>query len=100
MGNPQYRAGATHDVEDDRTSGIYPPPIALENKPFQCPLLVLSSHHLRRRFDVDKIWDDVGEPGKVQSYQIGDISTGHFIVNERPEETGERLRAWLSEWFE
>lgn len=68
--------------------------------PFKCPLLVLSSHHLRRRFDVDRIWENVGEPGKVQSYQIGDASTGHFIVNEHPQETGERLRAWLSEWFE
>ena len=69
-------------------------------RPIQCPLLVLSSIHLRRRFDVDSIWENVGEPGKVHSYQIGDDSTGHFIVNERPQETGERLRAWLSEWFE
>ena len=66
---------------------------------FTCPLLILSSHHLRKRFDVDGIWKSLGVPGKVQSYQIGDETTGHFLVNEKQEETGKRTREWLAENF-
>lgn len=64
----------------------------------QQPLLVLSSVHLRRRFDVDGIWKSLAAPGKVTSLQIGDDTTGHFLVNERQEETGQRTREWLAQF--
>ncbi|KAH8117045.1 alpha/beta-hydrolase [Phellopilus nigrolimitatus] len=98
-----YRAGATHDLADDLASGIDPRKAPGLAKPlFACPLLILSSQHLRARTDVDGIWTALGAPekGMVQSYQIGDASTGHFLVNERQAEVGERTRAWLKEVFE
>ncbi|KAI5120486.1 hypothetical protein M0805_006506 [Coniferiporia weirii] len=97
-----YRAGATHDLQDDIASSISPlaPPTASSLPVFTCPLLILSSYHLRRRFDVDAIWTALGTPGKVKSIQVGDETTGHFLVNERQEETGRHMRAWLSDLFE
>ncbi|TDL24946.1 alpha/beta-hydrolase [Rickenella mellea] len=104
-----YRAGANHDIHDDFTSSINPlshhiptstnPAPAPHPPPFKCPLLILSSHHLRARFDVDAIWFSLGEPGKVQSFQIGNDDTGHFIVNEETEETGKKTTEWLDTFW-
>ncbi|KAH8117046.1 alpha/beta-hydrolase [Phellopilus nigrolimitatus] len=59
-----YRAGATHDLADDLASGIDPRKAPGLAKPlFACPLLILSSQHLRARFDVDGIWTALGVPG-------------------------------------
>ena len=103
----QYRAGATFDVDDDFESGVNPPlpepslsqfpprSASPSSPPFTCPLLVLSSIHLRSRFDVDKIWKELGKPGLVDSFQIGDEGTGHFLVNEAHEETAKRTNEWL-----
>lgn len=51
--------------------------------------------HLRRRFDVDKIWQSVATEGLVTSVKIGRESTGHFLVNEAQEEVGDVTRTWL-----
>ena len=93
----QYRAGATHDVEDDKNSGINPVtrPASEAAPAFKRPLLILYSHHLGRRFDVGGIWRELSHPDKVSVHQVGDETTGHFIVNEKQEETGKRLREWL-----
>ncbi|KAL5532825.1 hypothetical protein ACEPAF_4599 [Sanghuangporus sanghuang] len=92
-----YRAGATHDVDDDKISGINPLTRPATGAPpvFHCPLLILYSHHLGRRFDVGGIWRNLSHPDKVTVHQVGDETTGHFIVNERQAETGELLRDWL-----
>lgn len=96
----KYRAGATHDVNDDIASSINPVEGKVPTGPglIQQPLLILSSVHLRRRFDVDGIWKSLAAPGKVTSYQIGDETTGHYLVNERQEETGQRTREWLAQF--
>ena len=56
---------------------------------------MLSSIHLRSRFDVDEIWKSLGTPESVDSFQIGDSGTGHFLVNEAEGETLERTTEWL-----
>lgn len=96
----KYRAGATHDVNDDIASSINPVEGKVPTGPglLQQPLLILSSVHLRRRFDVDGIWKSLAAPGKVTNYQIGDETTGHYLVNERQEETGQRTREWLAQF--
>jgi len=97
-----YRAGATHDIDDDFASSINPllQGEFISRQAFSCPLLVLSSYHLRRRFDVDAIWLALGKPGMVESYQIGNESTGHFVVNEAQVETGRRTRGWLAAYWQ
>ena len=45
--------------------------------------------------DVGGIWRELSHPDKVSVHQVGDETTGHFIVNEKQEETGKRLREWL-----
>jgi len=91
-----YRAGATHDIQDDIKSSINP--LEETKAVFQCPLLVMYSSHLRRRFDVDRIWTSISKPGVVTSVQIGDEKTGHFLINEKSAETGQRLREWLTQF--
>lgn len=91
-----YRAGASHDIDDDKSSSINP--LEQAKEVFQCSLLVMYSSHLRRRFDVDQIWTSISKPGLVTSVQIGDETTGHFLVNEKQEETGECLRKWLAQF--
>jgi len=86
-----YRAGATIDVDHDREQGIDP---AKEAKAvFKIPVLVLASHHLRRRHDVDGIWKGLVEGDHLQTEQIGQ---GHFLVNEEPEETAKTTVVWLN----
>ena len=91
----QYRAGATIDVDDDRDQGI--DPSTTPKVLFRIPVLSLASMHLCRRFEVEKIWSSLTEIGKHQFYQIGGEESGHFIVNERTEETAKRLSDWLGE---
>ncbi|KIJ43491.1 hypothetical protein M422DRAFT_208618 [Sphaerobolus stellatus SS14] len=87
-----YRAGATHDLVFDLEDGLNPKE---PKRVFKVPILALSSVFLRARLPVDEIWKSVGKEGLVESYQIGDEKTGHFFVNEEPEEVGRRLREWL-----
>jgi len=97
-----YRAGASLDIDDDRASGINPL-LASDTTPpapavFFCPLLVLHSNGLKKRFDVNGIWTSISKPGVVQCYQIGNEKVGHFIVNEAQAETGRRTRDWLTQF--
>lgn len=60
---------------------------------------MLSSVDLRNRFDVDGIWKGLGKPGSVDSFQIGDEGTGHFLVNEAEGETLKRTTEWLDKYW-
>lgn len=84
-----YRAGASidldHDEEDEKAG----------KEAVLCPLLVLSSVHLTRRFDVGEIWKGLSTKG-VKSVQVGDGETGHFLPVEAAKETTEELVTWLS----
>jgi len=99
-----YRAGATIDIEDDIASGVAPESVAGGQKreegqrPFDLPLLVLSSAHLRRRFPVDETWRSLSHSEKIDTYQVGDEGTGHFLVNEEQVVTGLRMREWLRQF--
>jgi haloacetate dehalogenase len=81
-----YRAGATIDRElDEADRG---------RRRIACPVLVLWSgrEELGRWFDVLEVWrgwaDDVrGRP----------LDCGHYLAEERPDETYEELRAFFSE---
>ncbi|KLO19231.1 alpha/beta-hydrolase [Schizopora paradoxa] len=91
-----YRAGASLDIQDDIKSSINPQEQPKEV--FQCPMLVMYSSHLQRRFNVEQVWTSISKPGTVTSIQIGDETTGHFLINEKQEETGQRFREWLAQF--
>lgn len=78
-----YRAGATidlvHDAEDDGR--------------VECGVLALWSAGLGRRYNVGRVWRDLG--GVVEGWQVGDDGTGHFLPLEAVGETASRLLAWM-----
>jgi haloacetate dehalogenase len=78
-----YRAGATIDLvhdERDLASRI------------ACPLLVLWGRHglMHRHFDVLATWRE-----KAADVRGEPLDCGHFLPEERPAETAERLLAFL-----
>jgi haloacetate dehalogenase len=80
-----YRAGATYDFaldEHDRGSQL-----------IQCPVLVLWSakQHYERWFDVLDVWRDWAANVEGEA-----IDCGHYIAEEAPSETYERLRRFLT----
>jgi len=97
-GCEDYRAGATHDIEIDKASGIDPFNLSI-NPIFKLPLLVLYGAPLGSEVDVPGIWTKLTERGKIDVFQIGDEHTSHFFVNEKPEEVGKRMRDWLEKNF-
>ncbi|EJU04409.1 alpha/beta-hydrolase [Dacryopinax primogenitus] len=101
-----YRAGATHDLENDlplleytQALALLPPGAEKPPAPFHIPILSLSSLHLHRSMDVAGIWSALGEESKVRHVSVGDEGTGHFLVNEREEECVSVTREWLALWW-
>jgi len=79
-----YRAGATIDLVHDQADA---------NEPVQCPALVLwSASGIGAAYDVPAIW---GEQARELSGRP--LDCGHFIAEERPEETAAELLAFLAE---
>lgn len=81
-----YRAGATFDLEADRHDRDAGRRIA-------CPVLVLWS----AREDLDPLDPLAVWRRWADDVRGGGLDCGHFLAEERPEETGERLRAFLLE---
>ena len=80
-----YRAGASVDFEHDGAD---------LDKKVQCPLLVLWGKQglMERRFDVLSTWRERAS-GPVIGRALG---CGHFLPEERPEETAEELLGFFS----
>lgn len=67
------------------------------NQPFfHQPILVLYSEHIAYKLDVDKIWTDLGTPGKVATHRFGK-EIGHFLVHEAEDECVEVTCKWLED---
>ncbi len=78
-----YRAGATIDLEHDQAHG----------GGIRCPLLVLwSARGLGSSYDVLSIWR--GQAGDVRGRAL---DCGHFLAEERPDETSAELIAFLED---
>jgi haloacetate dehalogenase len=78
-----YRAGATIDLIHDREDA---------DQPLRCPLLVLwSSRGLGQQYDVELIWRR-----RAADFRGRAIDSGHFIAEERPDETVTELLAFLA----
>jgi haloacetate dehalogenase len=78
-----YRAGATIDLADDKA----------DEAKIGCPLLVLwSAEGLGLSYDVLSIWCE-----HAQTVQGRALDCGHFLAEERPEETSRELVAFLEE---
>jgi haloacetate dehalogenase len=77
-----YRAGATIDLTHDRADGT---------RQLGCPTLALwSASGIGSAYDVPGIWRD-GAP----RFTGRALDCGHFLAEERPQETGEILRSFL-----
>jgi haloacetate dehalogenase len=79
-----YRAGATIDLAHDRADN---------GRRITCPLLVLwSARGIGSSYDVLAIW-----PQQAETVRGGALECGHFLAEERPEETTAELMAFLQE---
>jgi haloacetate dehalogenase len=79
-----YRAGATIDLAHDRVDA---------SEQLQCPLLVLwSASGLGQQYDVEAIWRR-----RAPDFRGRALECGHFIAEERPEDTGAELLTFLAE---
>ena len=78
-----YRAGAGVDLEHDRGD--------IERK-IACPLLVLYGRGLGALYDVPSFWRERAADVREKA-----MDCGHFIAEERPDETTAELLAFLSE---
>jgi haloacetate dehalogenase len=79
-----YRAGATIDLEHDKAD---------EDQAITCPLLVLwSEHGIGSTYDVLAIWRE-----QAHSVRGRALDCGHFLAEERPDETTAELLAFLEE---
>jgi haloacetate dehalogenase len=80
-----YRAGATIDLEHDAAD---------RDRKIACPLLAIwgARSEFLRRFDVLAVWRDRAENVTGRS-----LDCGHFLAEERPEETAAELEAFLSD---
>jgi haloacetate dehalogenase len=77
-----YRAGASIDLRHDGEDA---------DEHVRCPLLVLwSASGLGRHYDVEAIWRR-----RATVFRGRALECGHFIAEERPEETVEELRSFL-----
>jgi haloacetate dehalogenase len=79
-----YRAGATIDLAHDRADA---------HEQLGCPVLVLwSATGLGRHYDVDAIWRS-----RATHLRARPLDCGHFLAEERPEETANELLSFLDE---
>ena len=80
-----YRASATVDLDHDRAD--------LDTR-LRCPLLVLWGAHgaVAQCFDVMALWRE-----RATRLQGRALECGHYLAEERPEETAEALLAFLTE---
>jgi haloacetate dehalogenase len=79
-----YRAGASIDLAHDRASA---------SQRIQCPVLVLwSDRGIGSSYDPLAIWR--GEADEVRGHGL---DCGHFLAEERPEEVGRELVAFLGD---
>jgi haloacetate dehalogenase len=79
-----YRAGATIDLAHDRADA---------HEQLGCPVLVLwSATGLGRHYDVDAIWRS-----RAPHLRARPLNCGHFLAEERPEETANELLSFLDE---
>jgi haloacetate dehalogenase len=82
-----YRAAASIDlVHDEADLG--------EGRKVECPLLALWGGRgvMEGIYDVDAVWREYANDVRGRS-----IDAGHFLPEERPEETVQELRAFLRE---
>jgi haloacetate dehalogenase len=78
-----YRAGATIDLDHDRADA---------DRPVECPTLALwSAAGLGRAYDVADIWRR-----RAPDFTGAALDCGHFLAEERPEETAKALAAHIS----
>jgi haloacetate dehalogenase len=78
-----YRAGATIDLAHDRA----------DHGGIRCPAFVLwSERGIGTSYDVLSIWRE-----QADAVHGGALDCGHFLAEERPEETGSELMALLQE---
>jgi len=84
-GCEDYRAAATIDLEHDEAD--------LETRRIECPVLALWGRHglMERHFDVLTCWRERAS-GPVTGRAL---DCGHFLAEERPEETAEELLAFF-----
>lgn len=79
-----YRAGASIDLDHDRADS---------DQQLTCPTLVLwSKHGLGSSYDVEAVWRN-----RAAHFSGHALDCGHFLAEERPEETTRALLAFLSE---
>jgi haloacetate dehalogenase len=78
-----YRAGATIDLTHDRTADGH----------FTCPLLVLwNAHGIGTSYDVLATWREQAPTVRGRA-----LDCGHFLAEERAEETVAELEAFLAD---
>jgi haloacetate dehalogenase len=78
-----YRAGATIDLTHD---------VLDADEQLRCPVLALwSAPGLGRQYDVEAIWRE-----QAPHVRCRPLDCGHFVAEERPEETVEELLAFLA----
>lgn len=79
-----YRAGATVDLVHDRADA---------DEKLSCPLLVLwSTKGIGSDYDVLSVWR-----GEANDVRGRGLACGHFLAEERPEETAAELMSFLGE---
>lgn len=66
-------------------------------KKIKIPALVMwSKANLGARIEVDKVWEDWVQPGKLKAIGVGD-GYGHFLPEEAPDELSSAILAFLKE---
>lgn len=79
-----YRAGATVDLDDDRADA---------HEKLSCPVLVLwSTKGIGSDYDVLSVWR-----GEANDVRGRGLACGHFLAEERPEETASELMSFLGD---
>jgi haloacetate dehalogenase len=80
-----YRAGATIDLADDRADA---------GKRISCPVLVLwSARGIGAAYDVMSIWRREADDVRGRA-----LDCGHFLAEEKPQETTSELMSFLASW--
>jgi haloacetate dehalogenase len=80
-----YRAAASIDLAHDEAD-------AKEGRKVECPLLALWGAHgaMEKLYDVEGVWRKYALNARGKP-----LDTGHFLAEERPEETARELRSFL-----